>query len=94
MVQTTQLRAAKKFSPGYFIREQLAMHHWSMEDLAIKIGLSEKQLNKIFKDRMPISFETARLLSKVFETSSQYWVNIDTEYRSWIEHVRILKSSN
>jgi HTH-type transcriptional regulator/antitoxin HigA len=92
MAQTTQLKAAKKFSLGYFIHEQLVMHQWSTEDLANKMGLSEKQLYNIYSNRRPITSEIARLLGEIFETSSQYWINIDTEFRSWIEQEKTLKS--
>ncbi len=68
MAQTTQLKAAKKFSLRYFIREQLAMHQWSTEDLANKMGLSEKQLFNIYNNRMPITSEIAMLLGEIFET--------------------------
>lgn len=94
MVQTTQLKAAKKFSLGYFIREQLVMYQWSTEDLANKMGVSEKRLYKIYNDRMPITSEIAILLGEIFETSSQYWINIDTEYRLWIEKEKTIKYSN
>lgn len=88
MVQTTQLRAAKKFGPGYFIREQMELRHWIQEDLADVMGVSEKHLNKILKNNQPITLEIARLLSEVFNTSAQYWVNIDTGYRLWLEQER------
>ncbi len=59
MAQTTQLKAAKKFSIGYFIREQLVMHQWNIEYLANKMGLSEKRLYNICSNRMPITSEIA-----------------------------------
>jgi HTH-type transcriptional regulator/antitoxin HigA len=84
MVQTTQLKAAKKFGPGYFIQEQMDLRHWIQEDLADVMGVSEKHLNKILNDKQPITLDIARLLSEVFDTSAQYWINIDTGYRLWI----------
>ena len=88
MVQTTQLRAVKKFGPGYFIRELMDLRHWIQEDLADVMGVSEKHLNKILKNNQPITLEIARLLSEVFDTSAQYWINIDTGYRLWLEQER------
>jgi len=88
MVQTTQLRAAKKFGPGYFIQEQMDIRHWIQEDLADVIGVSEKHLNKILRNNQPITLEFARLLGEVFDTSAQYWINIDTGYRLWLEQER------
>ena len=88
MVQTTLLRAAKKFGPGYFIQEQMDLRNWIQEDLADVMGVSEKHLNKILKNNQPITLEIARLLSEVFNTSAQYWINIDTGYRLWLEQER------
>jgi len=88
MAQTTQLRAAKKFGPGYFIKELMDLRHWIQEDLADVMGISEKHLNKILKNNQPITLEIARLLSEVFDTSAQYWINIDTGYRLWLEQER------
>ena len=88
MVQTTQLRAAKKFGPGYFIKEQMDLRHWIQEDLADVMGVSEKHLNKILNDKQPITLDIARLLSEVFDSSAQYWINIDTGYRLWLEQER------
>ncbi len=88
MVQTTQLRAAKKFGPGYFIKEQMDLRNWIQVDLADVMGVSEKHLNKILKNNQPITLEIARLLSEVFNTSAQYWINIDTGYRLWLEQER------
>jgi HTH-type transcriptional regulator/antitoxin HigA len=88
MVQTIQLRAAKKFGPGYFIQEQMDLRHWIQEDLADVLGVSEKHLNKILKNNQPITLEIARLLGEVFNTSAQYWINIDAGYRLWLEQER------
>jgi HTH-type transcriptional regulator/antitoxin HigA len=88
MVQTTQLKTAKKFGPGYFIQEQMDFRHWIQEDLADVMGVSEKHLNKILKNKQPITLDMARLLGEIFGTSPQYWINIDTGYRLWLEQER------
>jgi len=85
MLQTTQLRAAKKFGPGYFIVEQLNLLNWTKKNLADLIGIEEKDLDSILENQKPIDNEIANSLGKVFNTSSQYWINLDTIYRSWLE---------
>ncbi|MBW6459763.1 MAG: HigA family addiction module antidote protein [Bacteroidales bacterium] len=85
-METTQtLRAARKFGPGYFIREQMELREWTQEDLAEVMGITLKHINKILQDKQPITLETARILSEVFNTSAQYWMNLDTAYRLWKE---------
>jgi len=84
MVQTTQLKAARKFGPGYFIREQMEMREWTQDDLAEVTGFTVKHLNKILQDKQPLTLDMARVLGEVFNTSAQYWINIDTGYRLWL----------
>lgn len=85
-METTQTKkAARKFGPGYFIREQMEFREWTQEDLAEVTGITLKHINKILQDKQPLTLETARILSEVFNTSAQYWVNLDTAYRLWKE---------
>lgn len=86
METTAQIRAARKFGPGYFIREQMDFREWTQEDLAEVMGITLKHLNKILQENQPLTLETARILGEVFNTSAQYWINIDTGYRLWLEH--------
>jgi len=85
MIDTTQIRAALKFGPGYFIREEMELRDWTQEDLADVMGITPKHLNAILREKQPLTIEIARLLGEVFNTSAQYWINIDTGYRLWKE---------
>lgn len=91
MVKTTQLKAAKKFGPGYFIREQMGMREWIQEDLAEVMGFTVKHLNKILQDKQPLTLDVARILGEVFNTSTEYWVNINTGYRLWLSQEKTKK---
>jgi HTH-type transcriptional regulator / antitoxin HigA len=88
MVQTTELKAARKFGPGYFIKEQMELRSWIQEDLAEVMGISVKHLNKILNNNQPLTLDIARLLGEIFNTSPHYWINIDTGYRIWHEQKR------
>lgn len=85
MIQTTELKAAKKFGPGYFIMEQMDLRSWVLEDLANFMGIPVEHLNEILEDIQPLTLDKARLLGEIFETSPQYWINIDTGYRMWLK---------
>jgi HTH-type transcriptional regulator/antitoxin HigA len=82
---TAKLRPARKFGPGYFIREQMEYRNWTQEDLAEVMGFTIKHLNKILQDKQSITLDMARILAEVFETSPQYWLNLDANYRLWLE---------
>jgi len=83
MVQTSKLNAARKFGPGYFIREQMELRDWTQSYLSEVMGITVKHLNIILQDKQPITLDMARILGEVFNTSAQYWINIDTGYRLW-----------
>lgn len=84
MATTEKLRPARKFGPGYFIKEQMEYRQWGQEDLAEVMGITTKHLNKILQDNQPITLEMAKVLSEVFETTPQYWLNLDANYRLWL----------
>ncbi len=86
MISTTKLRAARKFGPGYFIREQMEIRDWVQEDLSEILGISLKHVNKILKDNQPLTIEIARLLGKIFDTSAQYWLNVDINIYSTLDN--------
>lgn len=67
--------------PGEFIKEELEARDWRQEDLAEILGISLKSVNKLIMNKQSITIETARLLSKAFGQSPQYWMNLDTNYR-------------
>lgn len=82
---TTKLRPAIKFGPGYFIKEQMEYRHWTQEELAEIMGVTVKHINKILNDRQPISLDIAKILGEVFDTTPQYWLSLDANYRLWLE---------
>ncbi len=71
--------------PGEFIREELEVRGWRQEDLAEILGVSLKLVNQLIKNRQSVTLDTARLLSKAFGQSPQYWLNLDTNYRLRLE---------
>jgi len=84
MIQTSQIRPAKKFGPGYFILEQLELREWTPEELAEIIAFSQNHINDLLNNEKSISIDTARILGEVFNTSAQYWLNLDNEYHIWL----------
>jgi len=85
MTTTKKIRPAIKFGPGYFIREQMEYRSWTQDELAEVMGLTIKHVNAILKDKQAITLDTAKVLAEVFDTSPQYWLNLDANYRLWID---------
>ncbi|MFA4830411.1 MAG: HigA family addiction module antitoxin, partial [Thermodesulfovibrionales bacterium] len=71
----------KNIGPGEFIKEELEVRNWRQEDLAEILGISLKTVNQLIKNKQTITIETAKLLSKAFGQSPQYWINLDSNYR-------------
>ncbi|HMG14710.1 MAG TPA: ImmA/IrrE family metallo-endopeptidase [Saprospiraceae bacterium] len=84
MIQTTSIRPAKKFGPGYFIREQMELRDWTQEDLSEVSGFTIKHLNKVLQDKQALTLNMARVLGEIFNTTAQYWLNLDSSYRLWL----------
>lgn len=84
MIATSKLKPAKKFGPGYFIQEQMDLREWNQGDLAEITGFSQKHLSALLNEKSPVSLEMARVLAEVFDTSAQYWLNLDNSYRLWL----------
>jgi HTH-type transcriptional regulator/antitoxin HigA len=84
METSVKLKPAKKFGPGYFIKEQMEYRNWTQEDLAEVMGLTTKHINKILLNKQPITLDTAKILAEIFESTPQYWLNLDTNYRLWL----------
>ncbi len=67
--------------PGEFIQEELDERGWKQKDFAKIIGRAESIVNDLIKNKRPITLDTARLLSKAFGQSPQYWLNLYTNYQ-------------
>lgn len=58
---------------------------WIQEELADILGISAKHLNSILLDKQALSIDVVKRLGKVFGNSPQYWLNLDNDYRLWLE---------
>ena len=68
--------------PGEFLVDVLEEFSMSQDDLAKRIGLTNKAVNEIIKGKSSITERTARGLYKVFPISKEYWINLQTRYES------------
>ncbi len=81
MRNNTKIKPFINIGPGYTIKKYLEARGWSQEDLAQLTDISTKQISQIINNKVRITIETARLFSKAFETSAEFWINLDTNYR-------------
>lgn len=69
---------AETFPPGEFIRDELEARGWAQDDLAEVMGRPLTLVNEIIKGKRGITPETAKGLGEAFETSAEYWMNLQT----------------
>ena len=83
MVKTSQIRAFKKFGVGYFITEQMKFRNIKHDELADYIGITPQHLKLIMHERLALNIEVGCSLGKIFNTSAQYWINLDEGSHQW-----------
>ena len=79
-------------APGETIVELLETYSMSQLDLADKMGISKKTINKIIKGKAPITTSTALKLEYVFNIPASFWNNLESNYRETLERKRDMES--
>jgi addiction module HigA family antidote len=85
--------------PGELLREEyLPQYGLTPGALAKAMGLKDRtRIERIVREKQPITADTALRLARVFNTSAQYWVNLQSAHdlsvaaiagRAELEHIR------
>lgn len=80
----TNRKIAEAFPPGEFIMEELGARNWSQLELSEIIGRHPKVINDIILRKRSITPEIANALGEAFDTSPQYWMNLESVYQLWL----------
>jgi len=70
--------------PGVTLVEFMASLGINQKELAIRTGLTEQALIRIFKEDQPISYETANRLELVTHVPAGMWNNLEAQYHNQI----------
>lgn len=81
----TTRRPARVVSPGRVIRKELEARAWTLRDLVAIMGRPYQTINEIIKGSNQITPDTARELAKAFGTSMDFWMNLEANYRLFLE---------
>lgn len=68
--------------PGEFLKDDLEEYSISQIELAERTGISKKIINDIVMGKNSITRSTAIKLSKVFDMSFEYWINLQNRYEN------------
>ncbi len=72
---------ARAVPPGRILRRELAARGWSQKDLAEILGRPAQAITEIVKGTKQITPETAVALSWAFDTSPEFWSNLEANFR-------------
>jgi addiction module HigA family antidote len=67
--------------PGATLLEVMESLEMTQKELAVRTGLTEQTLTRIFKGNQPISYETANRLELVTQVPAGMWNNLEAQYR-------------
>lgn len=74
----------KPDSLGTILREEfLDAYGLKQGELAKAMGVTRTFVNELVNDRRGVTVDTAIMLSKVFNTSPQFWLNIYMDNQLW-----------
>lgn len=69
---------------GEILRElYLEPYNISVTDAAEKLGVTRQALSRLVNEKTGISIEMAIRLAKAFNTSPDFWVNLEKQYELW-----------
>ena len=87
--------------PGEILREDfLAEYALSVTALADALGVSRQSVNELLRERRAVSPEMALRLGKLFDTTPEFWLNLQRNVDLWdaarglkreIAHIRPLR---
>ena len=74
----------KPTHPGVIIREDyLKPLSLTITELAATLGVSRKTLSKIVNERASVTPDMALRLSRAFDTTPIFWLNLQKNYDLW-----------
>jgi addiction module HigA family antidote len=77
-------RKRRPTHPGELLREDvLPDSGLTQTDLAARLGVSRRTVNEILNERRPVSVDMAHRLGRVFGTTPDVWVNMQTALDLW-----------
>ena len=72
----------KLLGPGHFLLEEIESRGWNLEGFKRRMGLVDESIHRLMNSELEINKEIADKLSSLFGQSSQFWMNLDSNYRN------------
>jgi addiction module HigA family antidote len=79
--------------PGEILLEEfLKPTGMTQTTLAEKMGVPIQRVNTLINGKRGVTAETALLLAKIFKTSPQFWMNLQTAFDLWHAQQKMKKA--
>ncbi len=76
--------------PGEILKEEyIAERGLTITEVAKGLGISRSSLSAIVNEQSGITAEMAVKLSEAFGNSSQFWINLQTNYDMWYAEKKV-----
>lgn len=75
-------------APGATLLELMESYGMTKKEFALRTGLTEQSLIRIFKGEQPISYETSNRLELVTGVPAGYWNNLEAQYREQLAKIQ------
>ena len=66
--------------PGILIKDNIETLGLSVTEFALKLGVSRQIISRIINQKAGISVEMALKLAKAFNTTPEFWLNMQQKY--------------
>ncbi len=68
------------FHPGYYINEIIENRGLAIDSIASQLGIPTNNLQLLICGEIDLSVDMANKLSKMFNTSVSYWINLQNKF--------------
>ncbi len=70
----------KRYHPGEYLKESLDTMEMTAKEFAVRTGISERTLSSIINGNGSVTFDIAYKLASYFDTSVDFWSNLQNAY--------------
>lgn len=75
----------KRFHPGIYIKDSLEVMGMTSKEFSMRTGISERTLSAIMNEKGKVTFDVAYKLSVYFDSSINYWINLQNQYDMFLK---------
>ncbi|OGQ95834.1 MAG: addiction module antidote protein, HigA family [Deltaproteobacteria bacterium RIFOXYD12_FULL_57_12] len=77
---TTRGNIMKPIHPGRILKREMAARELSANKLALALRVPSGRITQLINGKRGITAETALRLSRYFDNSARFWMNLQTRY--------------